>query len=139
MKKTLQCWVSIFLCVFILSSVVVYANASEVNPRFSYISTVKATLSINENSGKASCYGVVSALDNNTVKLTCTLQQNANGVWKTIHTWESTGNRMTTIDKYYYVYPGYAYRVCVTGYVLGPTGNVLEHNTQYNLVTYSIG
>lgn len=139
MRKMYQCWVSILLCVFILSSTIVYANASEMNPRFSYISTVKATLSIEENTGKASCYGVVSALGNNSVKLTCILQQNVNGVWRTVYNWESTGNRMTTIDKYYYVYPGYAYRVCVTGYVLGSNGNVLEHNTQYNTVTYSIG
>lgn len=138
MTKINQCLMAILLCVFVLPIIGVSIDAAEVNPRFMYISTVKASLSINENSGKASCYGVVSSLGNNPVKLTCILQKNINGVWKTVYDWESTGNRMTTIDKYYYVYPGYAYRVCVTGYVLGDSGNVLEYNTQFNTVTYSI-
>ena len=139
MKKTMKKMSLLIICISLMLCLVPFIHASSIEPRLTHLSTINANLSIS-SSNKASCYGVVFSKSlTQPVKVTCLLQQNNNGVWKTLYSWESTGTYSTCVDTYRYVYSGYIYRVCVTGYALDSSGNILESKTVYNVVDYSKG
>jgi hypothetical protein len=49
------------------------------------------------------------------------------GAWKTLETWEVTGNFSVYISETYEVDRGYPYRVCAYGHVYDNSGNIVEY------------
>lgn len=86
-----------------------------ISPMYTYISTGKATLSIN-SSGKATVETDVTGNSSVTsIKATINLQQYKNGSWATIKTWnESSSSRILSFSNTYSVSSGYEYRVSST-------------------------
>lgn len=137
MEKLIKKLLSLVLCISLMTFLV--ASASGVEPRLIYLSDVTGSLSI-DSTNKATCYGVVSAKQlTQPVRITCLLQQNINGTWKTLYSWDETGTYKARIDHSRYVYSGYYYRVCFTGYILDADGNTLEEKTVTHTVDYRNG
>lgn len=127
MKKVL----SVFLCVIMLTTVAVPAFAAlpddnVVSPQYAYIRTATADLTIDEDTGIASCWVTCLAASGYTVEVECQLQQYKNSSWTTIKTWTATGTRYACVDEIWAVYSGYTYRVYVTYRILNSAGSIVE-------------
>ena len=125
MKKVL-CFA---LIVIVMCNISISAHAAiqdEIMPRYDKISTISANLTINENTGIATCTGKITAKNTYDVSVLMTLEIKENGNWRVLRSWSSSGVLSATASHYYAVYSGYEYRVGVTGYVLDSNGNYIE-------------
>ena len=108
-----------------------------VSPKYTYIAKLSAALSINKNTGVASCGGSCSAPGGASIKLTCRLQRYNGSSWTTVNTWSTTATQATAINKYSAVASGYTYRVRITCSVYNSSGTLVESGTCYsNQVVY---
>ncbi|MBQ7821901.1 MAG: hypothetical protein IJ391_06435 [Clostridia bacterium] len=91
--------------------------------------------------GKLYCYGETQAdpiyYD---VGVLVELQQ-YDGGWNTIKSWVDIGNGWAIVSEYYYVEPGYSYRLKLTHYAYDiDTGDVVEKIEDYSVgVRYTTG
>ena len=104
--------------------------------RFVYIYTESVSLSINGNTGTASCNAKCYATSSNlTVQLVGKLQQKYGGVWHTIASWNNSGSYYASLHAQRPVTYGYNYRFVVNIYILDSNGHILETDTindEYN-------
>ena len=107
-----------------------------VQPRYTYINSVYASLSINEATGVTTCTGRVTAKNTYPVEVDVYLQQDMGSYWKTVKSWSATGNWSTSLTGNHAVYDGYTYRVYVVGYVYDSNGNLLESASGTHTVAY---
>lgn len=126
---------SLIALVLLLSSILVIPasaaeptsdNSSAVAPRFVDISLMSASIDVN-SSGKASCYSYVDTA-NSTYKIyvSMSLQRYVDGYWTNVKTWNSSGTGDVTLDKSYYVTPGYYYRTAMAATVYTSGGSFVE-------------
>lgn len=121
--------------VLALGAVGAVAHAEEsIILRYSYVSSLSASLSI--SSGTAQAAGKVSPSNNLRTSITVRLQkENSRGRWSTIVVWtgsnesgasEAGGTKVLT--------SGYNYRVYVTGKVYDSAGEVIETVDKYSAI-----
>lgn len=113
------------------------ATVDPIQPRFNYINTVYAELSIDELIGVATCSGVMSSRYAKPVKIIVRLQQYRDGSWVTLRTWSATGTIGASYNGQYAVSSGYTYRASVTAYVYDADGGILETATATDSYYYS--
>ena len=120
------------VCCFILILLVVgtmilpaAASQTAVQPRWTYLDAVFATLDIN-GLGVATCRGQAAVNSTNRIVVYVTLQQNTDSGWVTISSWSATGVGAAQAYGQYAVARGYTYRVNVFAYVYDGRGNIIE-------------
>lgn len=103
------------------------AQDMTLQPRYSNIRSLTASLEISK-SGCASCYGeVVLANSTDTAELTMELQRNSGGTsWHTVKSWDMDGKGTVCLDKDWYVMSGYSYRVHVTAEIYASDESLVE-------------
>lgn len=109
---------------------------SSVQPRYTYVSSVRATLSINTTTGITTCTGGIVAKNVQPVKVVVSLQKDMGTYWKTITSWSGTGTMSTEITNRYAVASGNTYRVYTAGYVYDSNNNLLESATAIHEVDF---
>ncbi|HWP97362.1 MAG TPA: hypothetical protein VN426_10995 [Syntrophomonadaceae bacterium] len=100
--------------------------------RYTYISAMGSGLSI--EGGYATCLGYVTLLENYDSSITITLQRSTNGSsWSNVKAWSGSfsGSGAHSIEKGYYVYSGYIYRV-MTSVKIKSGSTVIETATCYS-------
>ena len=118
-------------------SVSAMGTENTISPRYSYISTLAADLSINKTTGVATCTAGGGIDNGDSLVLSCRLQRYNGSTWTTVKTWSTTTAISTVFQKSYAVYSGYTYRVRVTGSVYNSNGVLVESGTCYsNQVVY---
>lgn len=137
MKKLL----SIFLAVILLFSCVQPVRAAVVEPDapcFSYISSVSASLTINESTGVARCYARCSTSKSNvTITIIGTLQQYRSEKWNYVASWSKSGSPTVILDEQCTVSRGYQYRFVVYFYIYDTNGNLLESTSLIRVYDYT--
>jgi hypothetical protein len=124
MKRKIIVFIALVLVLTIITPLR-NANASEINPRWTYIRSMTAGLDVSIL-GIATCNGQFAAYENVPVEIIMHLKQLKNGSWGTLRTWSTTGTCALNVEKQYAVEHGYTYKVVVTGYVYDANGNILE-------------
>lgn len=107
-----------------------------VQPRYTYVSSVRASLSINTTTGIATCTGGVVAKNLQPVEVVVSLQKDMGTYWKTLTSWSGTGTMDIQITNNYAVASDNLYRVYVAGYVYDSNNNLLESATATHEVNY---
>jgi len=119
----------VIICILIMTStygVVASSNeeAPNIQPRYSYISTLAAGLS--GQSGFVTVFGSVTVTDPTlTCKLNVQLQEKENGTWTTISTWNASGPLCVAIEKNYYILAG-EYRTKVNANIYNSSNLLVE-------------
>jgi len=134
MRKKFIC-LFLVICALLISSTSVLASdlgarREDERMRWSYIQVIASDLSIT-SSGKATASAQISANPTKVdeVSIRATLQQNVNGSWRDVTSWDvSKSSNIVLLGKTYYVASGYSYRVSCTfkAYV---NGRVVETAT----------
>lgn len=111
-------------------------QAATIMPR--YVNIIGITASINVNSsGKASCYAFVETSNtSHTNYLAICLQRYKDGTWTTIKSWDTSGTGEATLDKSWYVTPGYYYRTAATATIYTSGGSYVEMATIHSQSDY---
>lgn len=107
-----------------------------VQPRYTYINSVYAELSINTTTGITTCTGGVTAKSVRPVEVVVYLQQDMGTYWKTIESWSGTGTMDIEITNRYAVASGETYRVYTAGYAYDSNNNLLESASATHEVYY---
>lgn len=129
------------LCVLLVGMLlftgILPVSASEqVEPRYSHIQTFTFSFDINQNTGLATCTGMVDIRTFDTVKIVLHLQQYKNGSWQTIKSWQATGSMCAGLNQKYFVADGYAYRLYCYGYVYNSNNVLVEQDSGTIYRTY---
>ena len=137
MKK----FISLSLIIIIISSFVfpieaATTNETSITPRYTYLEFISTDISINANTGKATCTATCSSVSGYTVKIVCELQQYRNSTWTTLQTWNASGNVDASVTGNRYISQGYKYRAYATYYVYNTSGRQVEKVTNYDSLTY---
>jgi hypothetical protein len=137
MQKT----VSLVLVVVLLTAMTVPVFAAvlddtTVSPRYSYIQTCAASISIDESTGVSSCRAYCFAASGYTVEVECKLQRSIGTSWSTVKTWTKTGNGYANINQDWAVSSGYTYRVYATYRIRNASGTLLESETASRTYVY---
>ena len=127
-------WTNLVLVCMLLVSLSVSAGAAvidspEISPQYTGVARIKATLEVSDT-GYATCYGTVTPNDGYSVDFT--LQLKRDGV--AIKTWNNSGTSTLSIDKGYYLTPGYDYQVVATAKVKNSSGTIVETATAKSVV-----
>ena len=126
MKRILSI-ILVLVIVFTISLPVLAAeNEITISPRYSNIAVINAQLSINSNTGVATCRANSGFTGASSQKLTCTLQRKSGSSWVTVKSWSTTSTASALLTKYYAVTSGHTYRLRVTCYVYNSSGTVIE-------------
>ena len=109
-----------------------YAETS-IQPRFTYISSVSVGLGIDLD-GKAFCdTGVTLHESTHDGRIDMKLQRYKNNDWQNVKSWTITDDGPDVdLTEYWYVVPGYDYRVVSDVYVLNASGRIIEITTEYS-------
>lgn len=127
------------LAIILLISLAIPVSAATkdtIQPRYTYINSVYAALSIDQSTGITTCTGSVTAKKNYPVEVVVRLQQDMGSYWYTLESWSTTGTISASLTENYAVYKGYEYRVYVTGYVYDSDGNIIESASGTHTVNY---
>lgn len=126
----------LMLCLAMLLPVGASATQAggQISPRFSTVSTFKATLSIN-SSGYATCKGIIDMRTGYTAEVLLELQQKNGTNWETIKEWSDSG-RWPDINDNRFVTAGYDYRLKLSADVYGAGGNLVESPVTYSSIVY---
>ena len=137
MKKVIPLLLVVILLALWVLPVTTLALEEGASPRFDYISRVSTNVSINKNTGIATCTATCWAPTAASVKLVCRLQQYKNGTWSTVKTWSDTGTQQAGLAKQRAVYSGYTYRTYTSCYAYNAAGTLIETASLYSSqVTY---
>jgi len=122
--RRLFCFILVLLmvCTMVLPAA---ASQATVQPRWTYLDAVSATLDINAL-GVASCRGQAAVNSSNRIAVYVTLQQQTTSGWVTIRNWSATGSGAAQAFGQYAVARGYTYRINVFAYVYDDRGNIIE-------------
>lgn len=131
MKRRFSLVLAVILLISLAVPVMASENDSSISPRFTYISQVATSVTIN-NIGVATCTANGYATGVSSVKVICRLQQYKNGTWTTIRTWNDTGANMASLAKSVAVYSGYTYRTYTSFYAYNAAGSLLESASCYS-------
>lgn len=107
-----------------------------VSPQYTYIKTLAANLTIDENTGVASCRAYCYAASNYTVEVECILQRYVGAIWTPLKTWTSSSAGYASVDQDWAVYKGYNYRIYVTYRIRTTAGALLESTTVTRYYAY---
>lgn len=137
MKKQISVLLITLLLICTVANSSVYASDSyPIEPY--YVGTSQITLSLDLNSTSlgadlAECFAIVMLYDGYSADVTLNLQRSSDKTnWKTIKSWEGSGEEEIRIDEEYFVVNGYYYRVGVLVYVYYENGNLAEIITKYS-------
>ncbi len=111
-------------------------NTPVLSPQYTYIRTLSANLTIDEDVGVATCTATCYSESGYTVEITCKLQQYNGSTWVTMKTWTASGSRYASINKDWAVFSGYTYRVYVTYFVRNAAGSIVETTTSTRSYVY---
>ena len=114
------------------------AYEEDLQPRYSTIDSFFVDLTIT-SSGRASLYSSIDTENSSyTISLEMVFQRSTNGrTWTNIQTWSASQIGHISLDKIYYVSPGYDYRIHVTATVTNSSGRVVETATRdSSIVSY---
>lgn len=125
MKKGMSV-ILVLLLTFLMACPVHAANTPQITPRYTYVDSVWACISIDTTWGIATCEGEIIAKDGYPVKVVVYLQAYKNGTWETIQMWSAQDTYSAYLCKSYAVVSGYTYRAYVVGYIYNPNGAVIE-------------
>ena len=126
----------VLIFVFSLTIPASAAIIDDVEPMYTHISRVYASLTIDESLGIATCTGSVNAKTITPAKVIVRLQSYQNGAWLTVKSWSSTGTAVASSTNSYAIYKGYSYRVYVTGYVYDSEGVIQESASIYDYASF---
>lgn len=117
----------------------VSVSAKEVpTPAYTHIHGLHAKIVLDAPVHKVVCAGDVIAKESDaSVEVTVQLQQDVNGIWKTMKVWSATGVEIANAGGNYTVPPGYNYRAKVTGYVYDASGRLIETAVGYDQIAFS--
>lgn len=136
MKYLKKTFCIILVCVLLFSMPVYATQNTGVQPRYAHVSTIHLVLDINTTSGRASCTAETVTLGYLPVDMECHLQRLVYGNWETVKTWEASGIGKATMEKAYYVYSGYLYRLSVDITVYNSNGAVIDNVTETSSTYY---
>lgn len=111
------------------------ARTGQITPYYAYLSRIGAGLSI-EGNGYAICSGDIVLFKNYDSEITLTLQRSKNGVsWSNVTSWSKSfsGIGSHSLEKGYYVSPGYTYRILNTSKIKSGS-TILETATCYSSI-----
>ena len=134
MKRRILSLVALIL--LMTSSLIMPAAAAEeastISPRYVNIMAFSASIGVN-SSGKASCYSFVeTANTSHKIYLKIELQRYKDGYWTSIKSWTGSGTGEATMDKSWYVTPGYYYRTAASATVYTSGGSYVESTSIYS-------
>ena len=109
------------LLIAILFSNLTFAQAVNIEPRYTGIFNLRSTLNISDK-GAASCSGYVSLRNGYTADMTVELKQDGN----TIKTWTKSGTGVVSAGGTYYVMSGHNYVVTTTVDIYDAEDNFIE-------------
>lgn len=112
--------------VFLLALSMVCPVHATVTPRYTYVDSIWACLSIDTTTGVATCEGEIAAKAGYPVKVVVYLQVYRDGRWATLKTWSAEGTYSAYAVGSYEVESGYTYRAYVAGYVNYVSGAPME-------------
>lgn len=135
MKRVLSV-VLMFLLVVSLMVPAQAAGTQQIMPRYTYVDSIWACITIDPTWGIATCEGEIIAKDEYPVEVVVSLQVYKNGKWETIKSWSAEDTYSVYLCKSYAVMSGYQYRAYVEGYVYNSNNAVIEstslaHSTYY--------
>lgn len=136
MKRTIRILALLLAIVLLLCSSVSASSNAISQPRYTYIASLTAKLSINTSTGMAHCYGKVQAGSLRPVKILLNLQRKVGNNWETVKSWLATANTTAIMSEYYCLTNGYEYRVQVVGFIYDSNNALLETANAYNNQTY---
>lgn len=127
----------LFLAIVMLTATVIPAFAAVpednvVSPQYAYIKSCKASLSINEDTGVATCNSYCYAASGYTVKIQCKLQQYTGNTWSTLKTWSVSGPYYANVNENWTVTGGFTYRVYCLFSIYNSAGALVETGTTTN-------
>lgn len=133
-KKSLVC---LILCLLvILQTAVINADASEIQPRYTYISSIGATLTTNYAKTKLTVSVDLCSHTASTVVLKCYIQYNDDGYWRNVESWYRSDTKNVSLeDTYDEADPNYVYRLLVRGYVYDTDGTLLDSDIIYQYIS----
>ena len=135
-KKILLLCIS--LCSVLLFITPVFAaQSTDIFPRYDYLSTYTASLSVDSSNDSANCTGKVIANGTLNISITCKLQRLVNNDWVTVHNWTEASSGIVWIDRTYPVTFGYRYRFTYTATISNDSGNVLETVSKSSYANYT--
>lgn len=111
-------------------------NGDTIQPRWDYINTVTANLTIDETLGIATATGRMIVREYSPVEIIVRLQRSTAIGWVTIATWNATGTRTVYCSSKYAVEKGFTYRVTVSGYLYDADGALKEDGFASYTVAY---
>lgn len=121
---------------FPMQGMAAQVDDSTVSPCYTYISTNKVGISINETTGVAECSAYCYTVGQYTVEVECRLQRYTGYSWSTIKTWSASNTRYASISGKWAVYSGYNYRAYALFCVRDSSGNLLESTTSIDSYAY---
>ncbi len=110
-----------------------YMHQEIIEPRYEVISNVTAYLFISE-SGQAACDASASTFPGYRVEILAELQRQEGRSWTTIRDWDGSGDDYAGASGYWYVMPGYSYRLKVTVTIYDSNGRIIESPVEYSKV-----
>ena len=128
MKKVLSLLFAICLLLtvcFPVNAITSEQSVTIVQPRWTYLQTVTASLNINLL-GVATCDGTGTSRVIKDVKIIVRLQQETDTGWSTLKTWTATASGAVGAGGSHAVAKGYNYRTVSSVYVYDDDGNIIE-------------
>lgn len=107
-----------------------------VSPQYTYIRTITANISIDEDTGIATCKATCLSASGYTVEVVCQLQRYSGSSWTTLKTWTASGTRYASVNENWAVSSGYTYRVYVSYRIRNTAGSLLESTTGSDSYVY---
>lgn len=129
MKRKMIRIVIFMLAIVLLSNSVFAVSEYNVQPRFIYLITNRATITIDTSTSTASCSASSGTRQSTTVRIVGYLQRCIGGTWYNIKNWSSVGTYSAGIEKTADIDSGYTYRFIAYTYVYDSSGNLIETAT----------
>jgi hypothetical protein len=131
---------ALILVTVLLISTAIPANAAlpeqPAVPYYNHIDSYSVNLTINQNSGVASCTATCYTAGSNTIEIEYNLQRYLGSYWGTVKTWTSSGTSYASINQSWAVYSGYTYRGKATYRVYNSAGTLLETGSATKTYSY---
>lgn len=129
-KKSLVC---LILCLLVISQIfAINANAEEIQPRYTYISSIGATLTTNYAKTKLTISADLCSRTASTAVLNCSIQYYDDGYWRNLESWYRSDTKNVSLEQTYSnANPNYVYRLLVRAYVYANDGTLLDSDTIY--------
>lgn len=133
-KKRLVC---LLLCLLVILRIsVINADAVEIQPRYTYISSIGATLTTNSAKTTLTISVDLCSHTASTVVIKCYLQYNDDGYWRNAESWYRSNTKNVSLnDTYTNADPNCAYRLLVRGYVYASDGTLLDSDIIYQYIS----